>query len=126
MPRLKSLPPLLTREKPILRRDDVEQQRNKRRYQEQPHRKWYQTKEWYRLRWAAFVRDGFICQRSGELCVTGGTGQEPNAAVANHKIPHHGDRELFFSLDNIETVTKTVHDGLVQGEEKHGGGFGMA
>ena len=116
MPRLKSLPPLLRREKPRLRMDDVEQERDRRRYQEQPWRKWYQSKEWLSLRRQAFERDGYICQRSGELCT--GTGNEPNTAVANHKIPHHGDRALFFSLDNIETITKRIHDSLVQREEK--------
>jgi 5-methylcytosine-specific restriction protein A len=117
LPRLKSLPPLLRREQPLLKRDD-EQERNKRRYQEQPWRAFYNTREWQRLRLACFERDLYTCQRSGELCIPGGTGQEPNAPVANHKIPHRGDRSLFFDLDNLECITKAVHDSIVQGEEK--------
>lgn len=116
MPRLKALPPLLRREPPRLKRDDVEQERNKRRYQEQPWRKLYQTKEWSELRRLCFERDLYICQRSGVLCT--GKGNEPNTAIANHKIPHHGDPVLFFDLDNLETVSKEVHDGLIQRQEK--------
>ena len=81
----------------------------------QPWRGWYKTARWEKLRQAAFLRDMWICQRSGELCL--GRGQEPNAPVANHKIPHRGDAELFWSLDNIETVTKQVHDSLIKAEE---------
>lgn len=114
MPRLKSLPPMLRREKPRL----VVQDRDQRRYVEQPWRKWYQTKEWQELRLAAFYRDGYICQRSGVMCVPGGTGQEDNAPVANHRIPHKGDRALFYNLDNLECVSKKVHDEIVQREEK--------
>lgn len=114
MPRLKSLPPLLRREKPRL----VVQDRDQRRYVEQPWRKWYQTKEWQELRLAAFYRDGYICQRTGVMCVPGGTGQEDNAPVANHRIPHKGDPLLFFNLDNVETTSKKAHDEIVQREEK--------
>jgi len=116
MPRLKALPPLLRREQPRLRREDAEQERNQRRYQEQPWRKWYQSREWLKLRRQCFERDLYVCQRSGVLCT--GKGNEPTTAVANHKIPHHGDAALFFSLDNLETVTKEVHDQLIQREEK--------
>lgn len=114
MPRLKTLPPLLRREKPRL----VVQDRDQRRYVEQPWRKWYNTKEWQELRLAAFYRDGYICQRTGVMCVPGGTGQEDNAPVANHRIPHKGDPLLFFNLDNVETTSKKAHDEIVQREEK--------
>lgn len=114
MPRLKSLPPMLRREKPRL----VVQDRDQRRYVEQPWRKWYQTKEWQELRLAAFYRDGYVCQRTGVMCVPGGTGQEDNAPVANHRIPHKGDPLLFFNLDNVETTSKKAHDEIVQREEK--------
>ena len=81
-----------------------------------PWRAWYRTARWQKLRLEAFVRDGFKCQRTGEICV----GKHParNSPVANHKIPHHGDPDLFWDIDNIETVTKEVHDGLIQAEEK--------
>lgn len=93
-----------------------EQARDRQREQSQPWRKWYHSVEWKALRLAAFRRDKYVCQRSGALCL--GKGNDPDAPVANHKIPHRGDRALFFDLDNIETVTKAVHDGLIQREEK--------
>ncbi|WP_258579770.1 MULTISPECIES: hypothetical protein [Rhizobium] len=38
--------------------------------------------------------------------------------MANHRIPHHGDPTLFWDINNIETVTKRIHDGLIQSEER--------
>lgn len=124
MPRLKNLPPLLRREKPRMKPQD----RDQRRYQEQPWRRWYQSKEWQTLRLLAFERDGYICQRTGVLCIPGGTGQEDNAPVANHRIPHKGDRVLFYDLDNIQCVSKWAHDNIIQKEEKEAErmGFGFA
>lgn len=119
---------MLRREKPRL----VVQDRDQRRYVEQPWRKWYGTAEWQRLRIQAFERDGYVCQRTGVMCVPGGTGQEDNAPVANHKIPHKGDPLLFYNLDNLETVSKWCHDNIIQKEEREQDrrdqrfGFGMA
>ena len=96
----------------------VGEDRNRRellRSRTQPWRGWYKTARWESLRQAAFLRDRWTCQRSGELCI--GKGQEPNAPVANHTIPHRGDPALFWSLDNIETVSKRVHDSLIKAEE---------
>jgi len=42
----------------------------------------------------------------------------PNSPVANHKVPHRGRRELFFDLNNVETIAKSVHDSEVQREEQ--------
>lgn len=122
MPRLKTLPPLLRREKPRIQVQD----RDQKRYQDQPWRKWYQSKEWLTLRLQAFERDGYICQRTGVLCMPGGTGQEDNAPVANHRIRHKGDRALFFNLDNVETVSKWAHDNIIQKEEKAADRLGFA
>lgn len=81
-----------------------------------PWRAWYKTAEWQRLRLACFKRDRYICQRTGQVCI--GKGNDPDAPVANHKTPHRGDRALFFDLANLETVTKAVHDSLIQSEER--------
>jgi 5-methylcytosine-specific restriction endonuclease McrA len=62
------------------------------------------------------VRDLFTCQRTGQLCT--GKGHAPDAPVVNHKRPHRGDPALFWSIENLETVTKAVHDGLIQSEER--------
>lgn len=63
-----------------------------------------------------FVRDGFLCQRSGVMCI--GVEPEPNSPVANHRRPHRGDPALFWDIDNIETVSKAVHDREIQKEER--------
>jgi 5-methylcytosine-specific restriction protein A len=83
-----------------------------------PWRGWYKTRRWQDLRMAVFVRDGFVCQRSGVLCI--GRHPAPDSPVANHRVPHKGDPALFWDIGNIETVTKAVHDGEVQAEERAG------
>jgi 5-methylcytosine-specific restriction protein A len=81
-----------------------------------PWRAWYRTARWERLRQKVFLRDLYTCQRSGILCV--GKHPAPDSPVANHKRPHRGDPALFWDEDNVETVSKQVHDGLVQAEEQ--------
>jgi 5-methylcytosine-specific restriction protein A len=81
-----------------------------------PWRAWYRTARWQHLRMQVFTRDAFKCQRTGILCV--GKYPAPNSAVANHKRPHRGDPALFWDINNIETVSKEVHDGLIQAEER--------
>ena len=109
-PRLRPLPPRVG----AAVGDRQAQDRN--RFASAPWRAWYKTKRWADLRLAVFVRDGFICQRSGVMCI--GVDPEPNSPVANHKRPHRGNPALFWDIDNIETVTKAVHDGLIQREEQ--------
>jgi 5-methylcytosine-specific restriction enzyme A len=79
-------------------------------------RAWYKTKRWADLRMAVFVRDSFTSKRSGTLC--SGKHPAPNSPVANHVIAHRGDPELFWDINNIETVTKEEHDRLIQREEQ--------
>lgn len=69
------------------------------------------------------MRDNYTCQRTGVLCV--GKHPAPDSPVANHRVPHRGDPVLFWDPDNIETVSKEVHDSLIQAEERAAerGGF---
>jgi 5-methylcytosine-specific restriction endonuclease McrA len=97
-----------------------EKARNRFRSATQPWRAWYNTSKWQRLRQIVLKRDRWTCQRTGELCI--GKGQEPNAPVINHKIPHRGDEKLFWDIDNLELVAKHVHDSEIQSEER---GFGF-
>lgn len=62
------------------------------------------------------MRDLYTCQRTGVLAI--GKYPAPNSPVANHKRPHRGNPALFWDIDNIETVTKAVHDSIVQAEEQ--------
>lgn len=83
---------------------------------DEPWRKWYKTARWRALRQLVLVRDHYTCQRTGEICA--GTYPEPNSPTVNHKRPHRGDEQLFWDPDNLETVTKAVHDGEIQREEQ--------
>ncbi|MCV0381769.1 HNH endonuclease [Nitratireductor sp.] len=93
-----------------------EKGRDRKRSKDQPWRAWYKTARWERLRQSVFVRDQFTCQRTGALCT--GKGNHPATPVANHKVPHRGDPALFWDPDNLETVTKQVHDSIIQREER--------
>lgn len=95
-----------------------ERGRDKVRRDTQAWRAWYKTARWQKLRQTVLVRDLYTCQRTGVLCT--GKGNAPNAPVVNHKRPHRGDERLFWDIDNLETVTKAVHDGEIQKEERAG------
>lgn len=93
-----------------------ERERNRQRDQVNDWRGWYKLKRWADMRMAVFLRDGFRCQKTGELLT--GRHPAPNSPVANHKQPHRGDPKLFWDIDNIETVAKHVHDGAIQKAEQ--------
>lgn len=93
-----------------------EQQRSRQRDATQPWRAWYKTARWQKLKLSVHVRDMYVCQRTGVICL--GKYPAPNSPVANHKQPHRGDPELFWDPDNIETIAKSVHDSDVQREEQ--------
>lgn len=93
-----------------------QRERDKQRRQTQPWRAWYKTARWQKLRQEVLKRDKWTCQRTGQLCI--GKSNEPNAAVVNHKTPHRGDETLFWDINNLEVVTKAVHDTLIQKEEQ--------
>jgi len=118
MGKLKALPPLLAPLKPHIGpvdRFSSERERHQRRWTEQPWRAWYGTADWKRLRKAVFDRDRWRCQMTGKLCVQKHPG--PYSPVAHHKTPHKGNHELFWDIDNIQTVSKAWHDGEGQAGE---------
>ncbi|MQX46586.1 HNH endonuclease [Sinorhizobium medicae] len=114
MPRLRALQANISTLAPLVgyASDDAD----KKRRIFQPWRAWYNTAGWEDLRLAVFLRDKFTCQRTGELCT--GTAPAPNSPVAHHKTPHRGNPKLFWDIDNIETVSKRVHDSEIQREEQ--------
>ena len=81
-----------------------------------PWKAWYNSRRWRDLRAAVLVRDAYVCQRSGALC--SGVHPAGNSPVVNHKVPHRGQEALFWDIENLETVTKEVHDSLIQKEEQ--------
>lgn len=84
--------------------------------QSQPWKAWYKTARWRRLREQVLIRDAYTCQRTGQVC--GGKHPAPDSPVVNHKSPHRGDERLFWDIENLETVSKAVHDGQIQAEEQ--------
>lgn len=120
MGKLKALPsrlrPMASRLTPVEPGDEVA--RNRKRDAEQPWRAWYKTARWQKLRKDVLIRDGYTCRRTGQ--VLGGRHPAPDSPVVNHKVPHRGDPALFWDIDNLETVSKAVHDREIQREERAG------
>lgn len=81
-----------------------------------PWKAWYKTARWRRLRQEVLIRDAYTCQRTGQ--VLGGKHPAPDSPVVNHKRPHRGDERLFWDPNNLETVSKAVHDSEIQREEQ--------
>lgn len=75
-------------------------------------RGWYKTARWQRLRWSVLVRDLFTCAMCGRI--KGETAE----LVADHKVPHRGDPELFWDAANIQCLCKGCHDGEKQRRER--------
>ena len=81
-----------------------------------PWKAWYSTARWQRLRQEVLIRDAYTCQRTFRLC--SGRPGEPDSPVVNHIRPHRGNEVLFWDPANLQTVTKQVHDSLIQAEEQ--------
>jgi 5-methylcytosine-specific restriction enzyme A len=75
-------------------------------------RAWYKTQDWRRLRWSVLVRDRFTCQMCGRLEA------DTSKLVGDHKVPHRGDRALFFDAANVQCLCKACHDSTKQRQER--------
>jgi len=69
--------------------------------------------KWQRAR-ASFLRDHPLC--AFHLA----RGAVVTAMVVDHKIPHRGDRKLFWDRKNWQSLCKPCHDGVKQALEKSG------
>ena len=92
--------------------------RDKVRGRMDPSRKWYSSARWRRLRQLVLVRDGWTCRQTGELLSA--TPNRPNSAVVDHVLPHRGDPEKFWDIDNLQAVAKGWHDSEKQRRERAG------
>lgn len=119
MAKIPTIKPRVPTLKPRMSAPKGEKARLRDRDETQSWRKWYYTAAWQKLRQEVWKRDKYTCSRSGVLCI----GKYPagNSPVANHITPHKGDPELFWDINNIETVAKSVHDSLIQSEERREG-----
>ena len=65
--------------------------------------KWQKAREQY-------LRDNPLCVYCDRHGLT------VAANVADHRIPHRGDQELFWNQDNWQSLCKTCHDSVKQAE----------
>jgi len=93
-------------------------ERSRQRYKSEPWRAWYHSARWKKLRIEGLKRDGWHCQGAGVAL----TGRYPaaNAPVVDHKIPHRGNADLFWNIDNLQAVARSWHDSTKQSMERRG------
>lgn len=77
-----------------------------------PWRKWYSTPAW-RMRRAKQLAQTPWCEPCKRM------GKSRPATVANHKIPHRGDRHLFWHGE-LESQCASCHDSATQRAELEG------
>lgn len=94
------------------RRTEQRRQGDAKRRKEKPWRKLYATKQW-RMRRAQQLARVPWC----EPCKAQGMSRP--ATVANHKVPHRGDRFAFFHGE-LESACKPCHDSAIQRAEHEG------
>ncbi|WP_136057728.1 HNH endonuclease [Candidatus Halocynthiibacter alkanivorans] len=97
---------------------EVPKPKPKRRYRPEPWRKLYASARWKALRQEILLRDGWICQQTGVALI--GRSPAANSPVIDHKIPHRGDLDLFWDIDNLQAVAKHWHDSEKQRQERAG------
>lgn len=77
------------------------------------YRSWYKTAAWAAIRLRRLAAEP-VCRMCGHV------GRVTVATICDHVIPHKGDRALFFSFDNTQSLCKRCHDGTKQAEERRG------
>ncbi|WP_319528974.1 HNH endonuclease [uncultured Cohaesibacter sp.] len=86
---------------------------DKERRKRHPWRNWYKLVTWKRIREQRLAADPLcvMCLAEGRTTV---------ATVVDHRIPHKGDRELFFSYANTQSLCETHHNRDKQRMEARG------
>lgn len=73
----------------------------------------------YDYRWqkarAAFLKAHPLCANCE------GAGRVTVATVVDHRLPHRGDKALFWNSDNWQSLCATCHSGWKQREERKAG-----
>lgn len=84
------------------------------------YKKLYMTKQWRVLRDQILARDYWKCQKKdcGQFLQRGRN--HPRSAVVHHIVPHKGDLNLFYDMQNLQAVCWTCHSGEIQSEEARG------
>lgn len=97
-------------------REELERDYDRARREDSEYRKWYKTARWQRLRRQVLERDGYICCQTGVLLT--GKAPAPDSPVVDHIVPHRGNADLFWNIDNLQAVSKSWHDSVKQSQEK--------
>jgi 5-methylcytosine-specific restriction protein A len=84
------------------------------------YRKLYKLKMWRTLRERALLRDAFTCQHKGCGVSLKRGRSDPRSAVVHHLKPHKGDHDLFFDINNLQSLCWTCHSGAIQSIEARG------
>ena len=74
---------------------------------------WYKTAAWLAIRTRRLRQEPLcrICEARGVITA---------ATVCDHVTAHKGNRELFFSFENTQSLCKPCHDSVKQAEERRG------
>lgn len=79
--------------------------------------RWYKLKVWCHkptgLRWQCLVKSMFTCKQCGWMAKA----SETHLLVADHRIPHRGNFELFSDPANLVCLCSICHDAAKQSEE---------
>jgi len=77
----------------------------------------YKTSRWTHrtrgLRARCLKRDEYRCA----LCLRT---EASHRLVAHHRVPHRGNEELFFDLNNLQTLCQPCHDSITTSRERRG------
>ncbi len=95
-----------------------EAERTRIRLQRDPWRRWYSTAKWQKLRLSILKRDAFTCQMKG----CGRVEIDTALLVADHKVAHRGDPDLFWDAANLECLCQRCHNVIKQSIERGGTG----
>ena len=79
-------------------------------------RGWYKSARWQALRQQVLQRDLYTCQHTGVILT--GKAPAPDSPIVHHKVPHKGDEQLFWDINNLEAVSKEWHDSEAQRDER--------
>jgi len=117
MPRLRNLPPAISRlpDRFTVQREQYQVHRLAKRETEVEWRSWYKTARWQALRQQVLVRDLFTCKKTGVMLI--GKHPAPNSPVVDHIKRHDGDPALFWDEGNLQSVSKAWHDSIKQAIE---------
>lgn len=76
-------------------------------------RNWYDTAAWKRLRLYQLKREPLcrFCKKQGIITP---------ADTVDHIKPHRGDKNLFFNINNLQSLDKKCHSSIKQRLEKSG------